>query len=205
MCGIIGYIGNKTALPVVLDGLKRLEYRGYDSSGILVLDNKNSENGGKYNIFKSVGKIKNLEMEIADSVVAGTIAIGHTRWATHGKPSINNSHPHSDCEKNIWIVHNGIIENYKTLKKHLEEQGHKFSSETDSEVLAHLIEEFFSHNENMEESVRSSLKLVKGTYGLVVVSAKEPNKIIAARSGSPLVLGVGQNENFVASDVSAIL
>ena len=205
MCGIIGYIGNKTALPVVLDGLKRLEYRGYDSSGILVSNNKNSENGGKYNVFKSVGKIKNLEKESADSVVAGTIAIGHTRWATHGKPSINNSHPHSDCEKNIWIAHNGIIENYKILKKHLEEQGHKFYSETDSEVLAHLIEEFFSHNKNLEESVRSALKLIKGTYGLAVVSAKEPDKIIAARSGSPLVLGVGQNENFVASDVSAIL
>ncbi|MEK7627291.1 MAG: glutamine--fructose-6-phosphate transaminase (isomerizing) [Patescibacteria group bacterium] len=205
MCGIIGYIGNKTALPIALEGLKRLEYRGYDSSGILVLNNKKSEDGGKYNIFKAVGKIKNLETEIADSPVAGTIAIGHTRWATHGKPSINNSHPHSDCKKNIWIAHNGIIENYKTLKKHLEEQGHRFSSETDSEIIAHLIEEFFSHNENLEESVRSALKLIKGTYGLAVVSVKEPDKIIAARSGSPLVLGIGKNENFVASDISAIL
>ena len=148
MCGIIGYIGNKPALNIALDGLKRLEYRGYDSSGILVLDKKKGKSNGNYNIFKSVGKIKNLETEIGDSVVSGTTAIGHTRWATHGKPSINNSHPHSDCKKNIWIAHNGIIENYKTLKKHLEEQGHKFSSETDSEVIAHLIEEFFSHNEN---------------------------------------------------------
>lgn len=204
MCGIIGYIGNRSALPIVLEGLKRLEYRGYDSAGILALSE--TKKTLKPRLFKSVGKIGNLEKKISDRVLNSNLAAGHTRWATHGAPSVKNAHPHSDCKGNIWIVHNGIIENYKTLKDQLAQKGHKFSSETDSEVLAHLIEEFWEDGRNsLEEATRMALKLVAGTYGLVVVSCQEPDKIIAARFGSPLVLGIGQGENFIASDVSAIL
>lgn len=203
MCGIIGYIGKRSALEIALNGLKRLEYRGYDSAGILVLDEDL-----KPRIFKALGKISNLEKKLTEisPTPAGRIAIGHTRWATHGVPSVKNAHPHADCQKNIWIVHNGIIENYKTLKNNLIQKGHRFSSDTDSEVLAHLIEEFINtHHYSFKEAVRSALKLVRGTYGLVVVSSHEPNQLIAARAGSPLVLGVGENENLVASDPSALL
>lgn len=206
MCGIFGYIGDKQALPIIVDGLKRLEYRGYDSAGVVVLNKK---------IFclKSAGKIQSLEEKIKKSqnseradIFSASLGIGHTRWATHGAPSLKNAHPHYDCEKSIAISHNGIIENYKFLKNKLIKNGHKFVSETDSEIIAHLIEEIQKEkNLPLRESVRLALKLVKGTYGLTVVSRKEPQQIIAAKNSSPLIIGVGKNENFVASDLGAIL
>lgn len=198
MCGIVGYIGKQKAAQILIEGLKRLEYRGYDSAGIAVLD------GEKGSLFKSVGKVASLEDKIGDRIVPGTIGIAHTRWATHGKPSDKNSHPHQDCAGDISLVHNGIIENYLELKKDLEKQGHKFKSETDSEVLAHLIEELGKKME-YEAAVFEALKKIRGTYGLAIINRKEPDKIIAARSGSPLVLGIGKDEFIVASDVSAII
>jgi len=196
MCGIIGYIGKKQALPILIEGLKRLEYRGYDSCGYAILNN----NG--ISCKKAVGKIENLEKIMNDDENC-VIGIAHTRWATHGTPTEENAHPHFDCSRNIALVHNGIIENYNGLKKKLEEKGHKFFSQTDSEVLAHLIEENF--NGDLLEAVRKSLSQVVGTYGLAVISKKDPKRIIAARLGSPLIVGVGEDELFVASDVSAIL
>jgi glucosamine--fructose-6-phosphate aminotransferase (isomerizing) len=198
MCGIVGYIGQQKAVPILLEGLKRLEYRGYDSAGIAILDGKKSL------LFKAVGRVTNLEDKIGDRKISGTIGIAHTRWATHGKPSDQNSHPHQDCAGNISLVHNGIIENYVELKKDLESRGHKFKSETDSEVLAHLIEEL-NKKIGYEEAVFEALKKIRGTYGLAIINKNEPDKIIVARSGSPLVLGVGEGEYIIASDVSAII
>ena len=198
MCGIIGYIGKQKVVPILLEGLNRLEYRGYDSAGILFFEK------GKVMSFKSVGKISELEKKIGAQEFVGSIGIAHTRWATHGKPCEKNSHPHSDCTKKIWLVHNGIIENYAELKKILQKKKHKFSSETDSEVLAHLIEEFSKKND-FRLAVIKALKLVKGTYGIAVVNADEPEKIIIARMGSPLVLGIGEDEYVIASDASAIV
>lgn len=196
MCGIIGYIGKKQALPILIEGLKRLEYRGYDSCGYAVLKNK------EICCQKAVGKIKNLEKIIKDQNDF-VVGIAHTRWATHGLPTEENAHPHFDCSKDIALVHNGIIENYNELKDRLKNKGHKFSSETDSEVLVHLIEENFEND--LLEAVRKSLSQVIGTYGLAVISKKDPERVIAARMGSPLVVGVGDGELFIASDVSAIL
>jgi glucosamine--fructose-6-phosphate aminotransferase (isomerizing) len=196
MCGIIGYIGSKPAVPILIEGLKRLEYRGYDSAGIAVI------NGG-LRIEKSVGKIAQLEDHIATRQLDGTIGIAHTRWATHGEPNTVNAHPHTDCTGKVAIIHNGIIENYATLKKNLEGRGHKFTTETDTEVLAHLIEEF--HTGDLEAALRAALKMVEGTYGIAVVHADHPRTIVGARNGSPLIIGVGNGEYFVASDVSAIL
>ncbi|MDP1884506.1 MAG: glutamine--fructose-6-phosphate transaminase (isomerizing) [Candidatus Moranbacteria bacterium] len=198
MCGIVGYIGKQKAALVLIEGLKRLEYRGYDSAGIAVLGGKNGT------LFKSVGKVANLEDRIGDRDIPGTVGIAHTRWATHGKPSDKNSHPHQDCTGDISLVHNGIIENYLELKKDLERQGHRFKSETDSEVLAHLIEEL-GKTSGYEEAVFEALKKIRGTYGLAIINKKEPDKIIVARSGSPLVLGIGKDEFIIASDVSAII
>ena len=198
MCGIIGYIGNKNAVSVGLDGLRRLEYRGYDSAGMTALSNK-----GRVYCEKLAGRIANLEQKLQERNINSNIAIMHTRWATHGKPTSKNAHPHWDCKKEIFVVHNGIIENYKVLKEKLEKEGHKFSSETDTEVLSHLIEKFFSSD--LEEAVRKALKLVKGTYGIAVVSKKEPNKIVIARNSSPLLVGIGEDEYIVASDASAIV
>ncbi len=194
MCGIVGYIGNKNAENILVSGLKRLEYRGYDSAGICLTN-------GELEIYKAKGKIANLEQILNKS--SKTCGIGHTRWATHGEPSDKNSHPHTDCKKEIALVHNGIIENYELLKNALIEKGHKFVSETDTEVLVHLIEEFYE--DDLESAVKQALKKVVGTYGICVVSSKEPGRIIAARKGSPLVLGLGEGEYFIASDVSAIL
>lgn len=198
MCGIIGYIGKQKAVPILIEGLKRLEYRGYDSAGLSVL--------GKNKIInvKAVGKVAELENKINGRNISGTIGIAHTRWATHGKPSDRNSHPHSDCAGDIHVVHNGIIENYQELKGRLIKKKHKFTSETDSEVVAHLVEEF-SKKFNFKEAVLETLKLIKGTYGLAIINQNEPDKIIIARMGSPLVLGLGHGENIVASDVSAIV
>ncbi len=198
MCGIVAYIGKNNAQDILIEGLRKLEYRGYDSAGIAIVD-KN-----KIKTVKAVGKINNLEEKLIDKNWQGKVGIAHTRWATHGKPSLKNSHPHSDCAKNIWLAHNGIIENYQELKKELIKKGHKFTSDTDSEVIAHLIEEFNRKN-NFEKSVAQALKLVKGTYGLVILNQKEPDKIIVARNGSPLIIGVGQDEYIIASDASAIV
>lgn len=200
MCGIVGYIGNRNALPIAIEALKRLEYRGYDSSGTALL------HGDELLIYKKQGKIIELERSLPEpSKCEGTIAIAHTRWATHGEPNEVNAHPHASCSGDLAIVHNGIIENYKLLREQLIELGHSFSSETDSEVLAHLIEQFMSTGIGLEDSVRESMKRVEGTYGLVVISKREPDKLIAVRKGSPLIIGINDNEHFVTSDVSAII
>jgi glucosamine--fructose-6-phosphate aminotransferase (isomerizing) len=197
MCGIIGYIGMRGATPLLLEGLKRMEYRGYDSAGVAVMNGKGVETR------KAAGKISELERALASSPVEGDLGIGHTRWATHGVPNECNAHPHIDCKGNIAVVHNGIIENSGTLKRGLQARGHKFSSETDTEVIAHLIEEAFDGN--LEDAVIEALWQIEGTYGIAVVSSKDRNKIVAARKGSPLLIGLGDGEYYVASDVSAIL
>jgi glutamine---fructose-6-phosphate transaminase (isomerizing) len=197
MCGIIGYIGSRGATPLLLEGLKRMEYRGYDSAGVAVM------NGSGVETRKAAGKISRLEAALKASPVAGDLGIGHTRWATHGAPNECNAHPHIDCKGNIAVVHNGIIENSGTLKKELIAHGHTFVSETDTEVIAHLIEEAFDGN--LEDAVIEALWQIEGTYGIAVVSSKDRNKIVAARKGSPLLIGLGDGEYYVASDVSAIL
>lgn len=197
MCGIVGYLGKNKAMPVLIDGLKRLEYRGYDSSGIAI------QNNGEIFTSKAVGKIKELDKKISGKNVEGFLGIAHTRWATHGAPSEKNAHPHTDCKGKIWVVHNGIIENYQEIKKALKGKKHKFLSDTDSEVIAHLIES--NYEGSLEEALQKSLKVLKGTYGLAVISSYEPDKLLAARNGSPLVVGLGEKETIVASDVSAIV
>jgi len=196
MCGIVGYIGDKNSVPILLNSLKKLEYRGYDSSGLCI------SNQERLVTIKRKGKISELENSSQINFLYGNVGIAHTRWATHGEPNEINAHPHLDCKGQISIVHNGIIENYYSLRKILQEEGHKIISETDSEIIAHLIEKFYS--DNIEEAVIKALKLLEGTFGLVVISSKE-NKLIAARKGSPLIIGVGDNEMFVASDIPAIL
>jgi glucosamine--fructose-6-phosphate aminotransferase (isomerizing) len=202
MCGIAGYIGKNEAAPVLLESLKRLEYRGYDSAGLAVIDKNNKINSIKVN-----GRINILEKELRkNDPLEGSIGISHTRWATHGEPSKKNAHPHSDCEENIWVAHNGIIENYKILKEQLEKEGHQFKSDTDTEVISHLIEKYFKKNgQNLEEAVRQALEKIEGAYGLAIIARDEPDKIIAVRKGSPLVIGLGQNEYFISSDPSAII
>ena len=201
MCGIIGYIGKKQALPVVFEGLSRMEYRGYDSAGVAIL----SPSG----IFsqKAVGRIMELGKKLESSgEVVGTLGIGHTRWATHGGVTESNAHPHTDCTKKIWICHNGIIENYRELRDALQTQGHIFDSETDTEVLGHLIEEEQKQRKcSFEEAVRLSLHKVEGTYGIVTIHADDPDTLIAARNFSPLLFGIGTDEYVVASDASAVL
>ena len=197
MCGIIGYIGMRGATPLLLEGLKRMEYRGYDSAGVAVM------NGSGVETRKAAGKISELELALAASPVNGDVGIGHTRWATHGVPNQCNAHPHIDCKGNIAVVHNGIIENSGTLKKELIAHGHVFVSDTDTEVIAHLIEEAFDGN--LEDAVIEALWQIEGTYGIAVVSSEDKNKIVAARKGSPLLIGLGDGEYYVASDVSAIL
>ncbi len=197
MCGIIGYIGTRGATPLLLEGLKRMEYRGYDSAGVAVM------NGSGVETRKAAGKISQLERALVMSPVEGDMGIGHTRWATHGVPNECNAHPHVDCKGDIAVVHNGIIENSGTLKQGLEAHGHEFASETDTEVIAHLIEEAFDGN--LEDAVIEALWQIEGTYGIAVVSSKDRNKIVAARKGSPLLIGLGDGEYYVASDVSAIL
>ena len=198
MCGIVGYIGNKNAVSVGLDGLKRLEYRGYDSAGMASL-----EKTGRIYCEKLAGRVAVLDDKLSRKRPESNIAIMHTRWATHGKPTSKNAHPHWDCKKEIFVVHNGIIENYKELKEKLEKQGHKFISETDTEILSHLIENFFRGD--LEEAVRRALKLVKGTYGIAVISQNDPGKIVIARNSSPLLVGIGKDEYIIASDASAVI
>jgi glutamine---fructose-6-phosphate transaminase (isomerizing) len=199
MCGIVGYIGEKNCVPVLISGLKRLEYRGYDSAGIGIISNNNSF------VIKNKGKVSLLEDKIEDLELDACLGIGHTRWATHGIPNEVNAHPHFNADKNLFVIHNGIIENFQTIKTALKKLGYIFLSETDSEVIPHLIDSFLSKGYNLLKSVRLALSEVEGTYGIAVISGKEPDKIIAARKGSPLVIGIGDGENFVASDVSAVL
>ena len=199
MCGIVGYIGEQNCIPILINGLKRLEYRGYDSAGIGFFSE-----GSTY-IIKSKGKVSLLEEKMNSHSFATNLGIGHTRWATHGIPNEVNAHPHFNTNHNLLIIHNGIIENYQTLKTSLKKMGYSFISETDSEVIVHLIDNFIQKGNSLLKSVRLTLSEVEGTYGLAVIYEKEPDKIIAARKGSPLVLGIGDGENFIASDVSAIL
>jgi len=205
VCGIVGYVGKKRVVPVILDGLKRLEYRGYDSAGIAV-----AGNGGGLQIRRAEGKLRNLEEAIRLKPLDGTYGIGHTHWATHGRPTEENAHPHRDCTGKIVVVHNGIVENYLALKKRLIEEKHRFSTETDTEVIAHLIEKyhFATHNGrpvSLEEAVRKTVKELTGVFALAVIAVDEPDKIVAARNGPPAVIGLGKDEYFVASDVPAIL
>jgi len=197
MCGIIGYIGNREAAPLMIEGLKRLEYRGYDSAGFCTVNNNQTL------IQKDVGKIQEVEKKVNLNGFNGFVGISHCRWATHGGVTKENAHPHTDCKNMISIVHNGIIENFSELKEKLMEKGHKFSSSTDTEVIAHLIED--NYDGNVEEATRIALRQIEGSYALGIVCAKEPQKLIAARNESPLILGIGKEENFIASDVPAIL
>jgi glucosamine--fructose-6-phosphate aminotransferase (isomerizing) len=199
MCGIVGYIGNKQAYPIIINGLKRLEYRGYDSAGVCVIDREPF-------MAKCKGKVSDLENFIGANPVKGTIGIGHTRWATHGEPNDTNAHPHESMNGNFILIHNGIIENYSNLKCKLEKRGYTFKSETDTEVLVNLIEYIYlKGNVTAEIAVRLALTKVVGAYGIVVISRNEPNTLIAARKGSPLVVGVGDGEYFVASDATPII
>src|SRR5213595_1453139 len=199
MCGILGYIGPKKVVPVVIEGLRKLEYRGYDSAGIAVVNGT-----GKLEIRRAPGKLRNLEEAIAKSPLEGTYGIGHTRWATHGRPTEENAHPHRDCTGKIVVVHNGIIENYLDLKQELQHQGHKFVTETDTEIVAHLVEREMK-DDGLENAVRRSLMLMRGLFALVLISADDPGKIVAVRNGPPIVVGLGDGEFFVASDIPAIL
>jgi len=197
MCGIVGYIGGRQATPVILEGLKKLEYRGYDSAGIATLAD------GESAICRSQGKLINLENMLRDQPLAGTVGIGHTRWATHGRPSEINAHPHKAGP--VILVHNGIIENYLQLKDQLKQAGHTFKSETDTEVIAHLIEETLKTEANFEKAVRQSLVQLRGAYAVCILNEKDPGCLIAAKLGSPMVVGLGEGEFFVASDIPAIL
>jgi glutamine---fructose-6-phosphate transaminase (isomerizing) len=201
MCGIVGYIGQKKVSSVILDGLRRLEYRGYDSAGIAVI------NGPDIQVVRSAGKLRELEEILRLNQLEGTFGIGHTRWATHGRPTEENAHPHRDCSGSIVVVHNGIIENYKELKRELQKGGHTFKTETDTEVIAHLVEDVRGRHPEMplEDAVRDTVVRLSGSYAFAVVSARDPRKIVAARNGPPLVVGLGKDEFFVASDVPAIL
>jgi len=209
MCGIVGYVGKKEVVPVIIEGLRKLEYRGYDSAGIAV-----AGNGSGLQVRRAEGKLRNLEEVIRAKPLDGTYGIGHTRWATHGRPTEENAHPHRDCTGKIVVVHNGIVENYISLKKKLIAEDHKFTTETDTEVIAHLIEKHFLDTGNrhrpvlsgkLEEAVRLAVKELTGVFALVVISVDEPNKIVAARNGPPAVIGLGKDEYFVASDVPALL
>jgi len=198
MCGIIGYIGSKPVVPVLLDGLRRMEYRGYDSAGVALVGEHGIE------LRRSAGKLANLELTIKSEPVDGLYGVGHTRWATHGRPTEENAHPHRDCTGRIVVVHNGIIENYLELKAELQRQGHDFKTETDTEIVAHLVEREMK-KDGLENAVRRALKLMRGMFALVLVSAEDPEKIVAVRNGPPIVVGLGKDEFFVASDIPAIL
>jgi glucosamine--fructose-6-phosphate aminotransferase (isomerizing) len=212
MCGIVGYIGQREATPVILAGLKRLEYRGYDSAGIALIDHHHTNgnhnatgNSATITIKKCKGKVTQLEELIRSTPKTAKLGIGHTRWATHGAPSDINSHPQTDQSGKLALIHNGIIENYSAIKETLIERGHTFQSETDTEVLAHLIGEFFTDGRNLTEAVRLALNEVIGAYGIAVISKDSPDEIICARKGSSIVIGIGDNENFIASDAAAIV
>jgi glucosamine--fructose-6-phosphate aminotransferase (isomerizing) len=198
MCGIIGYIGSKPVVPVLIEGLRRMEYRGYDSAGVAVVSPEGIA------LRRSAGKLANLENAIRIDPVEGVYGVGHTRWATHGRPTEENAHPHRDCTGRIVVVHNGIIENYLELKKELQEQGHEFKTETDTEIVAHLVEREM-RDDGLENAVRRALAYMRGMFAIVLVSVEDPEKIVAVRNGPPIVVGLGQDEFFVASDIPAIL
>ena len=198
MCGIVGYVGDKSAVGIIMDGLKRLEYRGYDSAGVAVVDE------GRLNRRRSVGKLKNLEESLRAEPLKGAFGIGHTRWATHGRPSEENAHPHADCKGELVVVHNGIIENYLSLKSRLAAAGHRFVTQTDTEVVAHLVESHLGRG-SLEDAVRKALEEMEGIYALVLMHTGEPQKLVAARRGPPLVVGLGEGEHFLASDIPALL
>ncbi|MDO8886024.1 glutamine--fructose-6-phosphate transaminase (isomerizing) [Candidatus Oleimmundimicrobium sp.] len=197
MCGIVGYIGSKNSVPILIEGLKKLEYRGYDSAGIAFFDN------GKINIMREVGNLSHLEAAVNKDKPCGSLGIGHTRWATHGRPTKENAHPHEDCKNKIFLVHNGIIENFLDIKKQLTEKGHIFHSETDTEVIVHLIEEHYK--KDLFEAVQKAVKKLEGSFAIAVICQDHPNLIVVARKDSPLIIGVGNNEYFVASDIPAVL
>jgi glucosamine--fructose-6-phosphate aminotransferase (isomerizing) len=199
MCGIVGYVGTRTCLPILVEGIKRLEYRGYDSAGIAI------QEGSTLKIVKAAGKIRELERRLVSSPPAGTAGIAHTRWATHGEPNDINAHPHSDSNGHLALVHNGIIENYSAIKSALEAEGHRFRTQTDTEVLAHLIEKYLKRGLDLERSVGEALRQVEGTYGIAVMYDGEPGTIVGARKGSPLVVGIADGEYFLASDVAPIV
>jgi len=197
VCGIIGYVGPKNAVPVLVEGLKKLEYRGYDSAGIAVIE------GDRIQVKRVKGKIRDLEESLRASAPEGSCGVGHTRWATHGRPSEENAHPHRDCSGTLVVVHNGIIENYLPLKEKLKAEGHVFVTETDTEVIAHLVEKYFQGS--LEEAVRKALPELQGAYAVAIISAADPDKIVAAKSGPPAVVGLGRDEFFVSSDINPIL
>ncbi len=199
MCGIIGYAGTRDVVPVLIGGLKKLEYRGYDSAGIAVVA------GNHVDVVRAEGKLSNLEAKLSEKPLTGTFGMGHTRWATHGKPNENNAHPHRDCTGSIVVIHNGIIENFLPLKQRLQKTGHEFKTETDTEVVAHLIEENMKDGTKFVEAVKKMLKELDGHYALVMIDGNEPGTIVAAKHGPPLVVGLGDNENIVASDVAPLL
>src|SRR6201995_345810 len=207
MCGIVGYVGPKKVVPVIIEGLRRLEYRGYDSAGIAV----GSPGSEKLAVSRAPGKLHNLEEVLHDHPLEGTFGIGHTRWATHGRPTEENAHPHRDCTGRIVVVHNGIVENYLALKKELIAEGHTFVTETDTEIIAHLIEQEIrsaagsGKTLSLEDAVRRAVRRLTGAFALSVISADEPDKIVVARNGPPAVVGLGEDEYFVASDVPGIL
>src|SRR5438477_7463776 len=198
MCGIIGYIGPKAVVPVLIEGLRRLEYRGYDSAGVAVVRN------GAVDLRRSAGKLSNLEQIIGSDPISGDYGVGHTRWATHGRPTEENADPHRDCTGKIVVVHNGIIENYLDLKHELQAQGHRFVTETDTEIVAHMVEREMTHD-GLENAIRRALMHMRGLFALVLISADDPEKIVAVRKGPPIVVGLGDHEFFVASDIPAIL
>jgi glucosamine--fructose-6-phosphate aminotransferase (isomerizing) len=199
MCGIIGYVGERDVVPVLIGGLKKLEYRGYDSAGIAVVTSEGVD------VVRAEGKLGNLEAKLADHQIKGTFGMGHTRWATHGKPNENNAHPHRDCTGNVVVIHNGIIENFLPLKQKLQSLGHEFKTETDTEVVAHLVEEKMKSGTRFVDAVKATLKELEGHYALVMIDGTEPGTIVAAKHGPPLVIGLGENENIVASDVAPLL
>ena len=201
MCGIVGYVGDKQVVGVILDGLKKLEYRGYDSAGIAVVDDD-----GALTIRRAEGKLRNLEEAIRLRPLDGTYGIGHTRWATHGRPTEDNAHPHRDCSGRVVVVHNGIIENFLPLKRKLQAEDHTLITETDTEVIAHLIEKYIDEGEpTLEAAVRRAVGDLRGIYALAIMSSDEPEKIVAVRQGPPIVIGLGNNEYFVASDIPPVL
>jgi glucosamine--fructose-6-phosphate aminotransferase (isomerizing) len=200
MCGIVGYVGNKQVVPLIIEGLRKLEYRGYDSAGIAVVND-----GHDLEIRRAEGKLRNLEEAIRLSPIDGTYGIGHTRWATHGRPTEENAHPHRDCTGRVVVVHNGIIENYLQLKERLRKTDHRFVTETDTEIIAHLIEEYLRQDHSFEKAVRSTVQDLRGIFALAIINADEPDTIIAVRQGPPVVIGLGDREFFVASDIPPIL
>ncbi|HUX67883.1 MAG TPA: glutamine--fructose-6-phosphate transaminase (isomerizing) [Terriglobales bacterium] len=204
MCGIVGYIGKKRVVPVILDGLKRLEYRGYDSAGIAIIHNDGAQ-APRLEVRRAEGKLRNLEESLRLQPIEGHYGIGHTRWATHGRPTEENAHPHRDCNGEIVVVHNGIIENYLSLKRELIAQGHTFRTETDTEVVAHLVEEQMRAGGPLEAAVLRVLPRLAGVYALAIISTRDPDKIVAVRNGPPAVIGLGEDEYFVASDIPALL